>query len=374
MSTFHPTVTSFRQGARTMPAEQYLSADVLAREAEQLHATMWSCIGRADRIPQAGDYFLATVAGESLIVVRTREGQLRAFFNVCRHRGTRICQEASGHLSETIQCPYHAWTWTTEGRLIGAPHMQDVEGFLKEDYPLHQAGIAEWEGFLFVNIARDPTPFAEAWAPMIERLARYRLGGLKVGHRVSYDVHANWKLVFQNYSECLHCPLIHPELNRKLPFTSGNNDLVEGPFLGGYMELTPPNVSATMSGKAVGALVNPELPEEDRRRAFYYTLMPNMMLSIHADYVNYYIVTAVSPELTRVESEWMFHPDTLADPNANMNDAIEFWDVTNREDWDIVERSHQGIASRRYQPGPYSARESIPAAWDHEYLRLMGQR
>ena len=373
MSTFHPTVASFRQGARTMPAEQYLSPDVLAREAEQLQARMWTCVGRADRVPHPGDYVLSTVAGESLIVLRDRTGQLKAFFNVCRHRGTRICREASGHLSETIQCPYHAWTYTLDGRLVGAPHMQDVEGFLKDDYPLHQAGIAEWEGFLFVNIARTPVPFAEAWAPMIGRLARYGLAGLKVGHRVSYDVHANWKLVFQNYSECLHCPLIHPELTQKLPFTSGNNDLIEGPFLGGYMVLTPPNVSATMSGKAVGALVNPDLPEADRRRAFYYTLMPNLMLSIHADYVNYYLVTAITPDLTRVESEWLFHPDTLADPDANIQDAIEFWDVTNRQDWDIVQRSHVGIASRRYQPGPYSARESIPAAWDHEYLRIMSQ-
>lgn len=371
MSTFHPTVTSFRQGARTMPAERYLSADVLAREAERLHARMWTCVGRSDRVPNPGDYVLCAVAGESLIVLRDRNGQLRAFFNVCRHRGTRICQETSGHLSETIQCPYHAWTYTLDGRLIGAPHMQEVEGFRKDDYPLHQAGIAEWEGFVFVNIAVDPVPFAEAWAPMIGRLARYRLSGLKVGHRVSYNVAANWKLVFQNYSECLHCPLIHPELNRKLPFTSGNNDLIEGSFLGGYMELTPPNLSATMSGKAVGALVNPDLPEEDRRRAFYYTLMPNLMLSIHPDYVNYYLVTAITPELTRVDSEWLFHPDSLADPDANLQDAIEFWDVTNRQDWDIVERSHQGITSRRYQPGPYSARESIPAAWDREYLRLM---
>jgi phenylpropionate dioxygenase-like ring-hydroxylating dioxygenase large terminal subunit len=179
--------------------------------------------------------------------------------------------------------------------------------------------------------------------------------------------------VFQNYSECLHCPTIHPKLATVLPYQSGANDLTEGPFLGGYMEITPPNRSATMSGAPAGALVSPSLPEADRRRAFYYTLMPNLFLSLHPDYVNYYLVHPVSPIRTRIESEWLFHPDTIRDGSKNIRDAIEFWDLTNRQDWDIVEQSQLGISSRRYETGPYSARESIPAAWDREYLRWMGR-
>jgi Rieske 2Fe-2S family protein len=186
-------------------------------------------------------------------------------------------------------------------------------------------------------------------------------------------VRANWKLVFQNYSECLHCPTIHPKLATVLPYQSGANDLVEGPFLGGYMEIKAPNESATMSGRACGRLVSAGLPADDRHRAFYYTLMPNMMLSVHPDYVNYYVVHPITPTHTVVESEWLFHPETLADPHHGIRDAVEFWDLTNRQDWDIVERSQLGIASRRYVPGPYSARESIPAAWDREYLRQMGR-
>ena len=196
-------------------------------------------------------------------------------------------------LLETIQCPYHAWTYTIVGRLIGAPHMQEVEGFDKRDYPLHAATLAEWEGFVFVNIAADPAPFDEWFAPMLRRLERYCLSELSIGHTVTYDVKANWKLVFQNYSECLHCPMIHPELSTVLPYQSGANDLVEGPFLGGYMEITAPNQSATLSGRACGRLVNSDLAEADRHRAFYYTLMPNLMLSIHPDYVNYYLLTPV---------------------------------------------------------------------------------
>jgi glycine betaine catabolism A len=373
MRAFQPTVASFRQGARTLPGEYYTSEAVLAEEHERIFARQWLCVGRADRLTRPGDYRLCELAGESLILLRDRSGVLRAFFNVCRHRGTRLCTETEGHLSETIQCPYHAWTYASDGRLVGAPHMQDVEGFDKRDYPLHAAALAEWEGFVFLNLAADPVPFEAAWAPMLGRVARYGLPGLVPGHRTSYAVRANWKLVFQNYSECLHCPIIHPELAAVLPYHSGANDLVEGPFLGGYMELTPPNRSATLTGKACGAVVHHDLPAEDRGRAFYYSLMPNLLLSLHPDYVNYYLITPEGVDRTRVDSEWLFHPDTLADPGANPADAIEFWDVTNRQDWDIVARSQLGIASRRYAPGPYSARESIPAAWDREYLRQMGR-
>ena len=127
-----------------------------------------------------------------------------------------------------------------------------------------------------------------------------------------------------------------------------------------------------MSGRACGRLLSPVLAEsEDRRRAFYYTLMPNMLLSLHPDYVNYYMIHPLGPQRTIVESEWLFHPDTLADRTADIRDAIDFWDVTNRQDWHIIEESQLGVSSRRYVPGPYSPRESMPAAWDREYLRLM---
>jgi Rieske 2Fe-2S family protein len=159
-----------------------------------------------------------------------------------------------------------------------------------------------------------------------------------------------------------------------LPYQSGANDLTEGPFLGGYMEIRAPHESATMSGRACGRLVSPLLMNgDDRRRAFYYTLMPNMLLSLHPDYVNYYVIHPVAADRTIVESEWLFHPETLMDRQSNIQDAIEFWDVTNHQDWHIVEQSQAGISSRRYTPGPYSPRESMPAAWDREYLRLLAR-
>jgi phenylpropionate dioxygenase-like ring-hydroxylating dioxygenase large terminal subunit len=371
MSGFVKTVDSYRQGARTMPGRYYTAPEILAEEQEKIFAGHWISIGRSTDFAKPGEYRLAEIAGESLIVLRDQQGVLHAFYNICRHRGTRLCTASPGQLSETIQCPYHAWTYALDGRLIGAPHMHEVEGFEKRDYPLHAAAVAEWEGFVFVTLAADPPPLAVSLAPLVERVRRYQLPRVRTVRRIEYAVRANWKLIMQNYSECLHCPTIHPELSTKLPYTSGANDLVDGPFLGGYMEIKAPNRSATMTGRSCGLPLG-ELSTEDRGRAFYYTLFPSMMLSLHPDYAVYYTVWPVRPAESRVVCEWMVHPDSPSSPEYNIADAEEFWDRTNRQDWEICERSQLGVASRRYAPGPYSPRESVPAAWDREYLRQLG--
>jgi Rieske 2Fe-2S family protein len=365
---FQKTASSYRQGAKTLPGECYTSPEVFAREREAIFSRHWHCAGRAARLASPGDYVLREIAGESIIVVRGRDDVVRAFFNVCRHRGTRLCEPASGRFADGIRCPYHAWTYSTDGRLIGAPHMQDVEDFDQADYPLHQAASAEAHGFLFISVDSRPQPFDEWFRPMSERLARFDLASLEVGHRAEYEIEANWKLVFQNYSECLHCPIIHPELASLLPYQSSANDLVEGPFLGGYMDLTAPHDSVTMTGRACA---RPLARGDDRRRAYYYSVMPNLLLGIHPDYVNYYIATPLAADRTRIESEWLFAPGSRDDSGFDPADAVTFWDIVNRQDWRIVEQSQRGIASRRYTPGPYSPRESLLAVWDREYLRLL---
>lgn len=364
---FQKTAATHRPGARALAREHYTSPDVLTAEAERIFAALWNCGGRSSRVAQPGDYVVRSVAGESIIVVRGHDGVLRAFFNVCRHRGTQICTESSGRFTPVMQCPYHAWTYATDGTLVGAPHMRDVADFDPAAYPLHAAAVAEHDGFVFVSVASRPPSFAEWFAPLAGRLRRFGLGGLEIGHRAEYEVRANWKLVFENYSECLHCPVIHPELSARLPYESGANDLVEGPFLGGCMTIADPHESATVSGRSCAPPITADLDPDDRRRAYYYSVMPNLLLSIHPDYVNYYLLTPLAVDRTRIESEWLFRM-----PAVNPSDAIAFWDTVNRQDWHIIEQSQRGIASRRYVPGPYSPRESIAAAWDREYVRLLG--
>jgi phenylpropionate dioxygenase-like ring-hydroxylating dioxygenase large terminal subunit len=370
MPAFVKTVESYQQGARTLPGRYYTAPEVLVEEQERIFRRRWICVGRASQVAAPGDYIVAEIAGESVIVLRDQSGELRAFYNVCRHRGTRLCEGAGGRLSETIQCPYHAWTYALDGRLIGAPHMNEVEGFEKSAYPLHPVALAEWEGFLLLNLDPGTEPLPRAFAPLAGKFSRFNLAALRTVRRIEYDVAANWKLILQNYNECLHCPTIHPELSTKLPYTSGANDLIEGPFLGGYMEIKAPHQSATISGRSC-ALPLGDLPAADRGRAYYYAFFPTMMLSLHPDYAVYYMVWPRSPAASRVVCEWMVHPDAPAAPGYNIQDAEEFWDRTNRQDWHICERSQLGVSSRVYQPGPYSPRESIPAAWDRAYLRAL---
>jgi len=371
MTTFVKPTEAYQQGQRTLLREYYTTPEIYGQEMERIFSRRWLCVGRAAELADSGDFVLRTVAGESIIVVRGQDGAVRAFYNVCRHRGTRLCETERGRLSETIQCPYHAWTYTLDGTLIGAPHMNEVAGFDKRDYPLHRVALAEWEGFLFINLTQEPEPFARAFAPLAGRFSRFNIAKLRSGARIEYDVHANWKLVFQNYSECLHCPIIHPGLAKLTPYTSGENDLFDGPYLGGYMVITAPGGSLTMSGRACGPAVG-DLPVEDQNRVYFYTIFPNLLLSLHPDYVMFHTLWPQAPDRTHITCEWLFHPDAFGQPGFHPDDAVRFWDETNRQDWHICEQSHAGIASRAYQPGPYSPREGIAAAWDREFLRAIG--
>jgi len=370
MSTFLRTTAVSTKGAHTLERADYMSAAIFAAEHERIFAREWLCVGREEMIAAPGQYVLFEIGPDNLIVVRDRSDSVRALHNTCRHRGARLCDAPCGELSETIQCPYHAWTYGLDGRLLGVPDAKEMENFDKADYPLKQAAVAQWAGFIFVNLAERPEPFAEAYAPLISRFGRWNLGALKAARRIDYDVQANWKLLFQNYSECYHCSPVHPSLVKLSSPTSGENDLVDGPFLGGFMTVTAAGGSLSMSGRACGVPVA-QLPEEDMQRVYYYTVFPNMLLSMHPDYVMVHQLWPQSPERTLIVCDWFFHPDAFNRPDFKPDDAIEFWDMTNKQDWHVCELSQQGISSRAYEPGPYAARESIPAAWDREYLRVI---
>jgi Rieske 2Fe-2S family protein len=360
-------------GARTLPREFYASSEIYAAEIQKIFFRRWLCVGRSDEIPNPGDYVLRQLGDAGVLILRDKAGQVRAFHNTCRHRGTRLCETASGNVGERIVCPYHSWTYALDGRLLGAPSTADIEGFEKTDYPLHAVHVAVWEGFVFMNLASDPEPFDEAFAPLMEKFSRFNLPALLTARRIEYDVQANWKLLFQNYSECYHCSPVHPALVKLSPATSGENDLIDGPFLGGFMTINESAGSMTMSGRACGAPVSRALNADDHRRVYYYSIFPNMLLSLHPDYVMFHALWPVGPQRTMITCGWMFHEDTLRDPQFDTDDGVKFWDMTNRQDWHICEESQRGVLSPAYRPGPYSPRESLSVAFDREVLKALGR-
>ena len=389
---FRKTTETFTAGAKSLAQRYFVSPEIFAQEQSKIFSEQWILVGHQNQIPKAGDYFSSEVAGESLIVVRdhssTREPagaerpgraarsvdkreasqSIRGFYNVCRHRGTRLREDQTGHAS-AIQCPYHAWTYGLDGRLVGAPHMDGVPGFDKTDYSLYPVRLSLWEGFIFVNLSDCPTLLDKWFAPLAEKFSHWNLPILRSAKRIDYNVQANWKLIFENYSECYHCPGVHPALSKLSPYDSAENDLTEGPFLGGFMSITKGN-SLTTSGKSCALSVG-DFGDEDFHRVFYYSIFPNMLLSLHPDYTMVHQLRPLSPDRTLILCDWLFHPEAFEREDFKPDDAIEFWDMTNKQDWHVCELSQQGIASRAYEPGPYSPRESIPAAWDRYYLRFI---
>ena len=357
-------------GARTLDARWYCDPAIFALENERIFGRSWIVAGRADEFAESGAFTTVEIAGESLIVVRGSDGSLRAFFNVCGHRGTRMCQEPAGRFGGSIRCPYHAWTYGLDGRLMAARYMDDTPGFALADYALSSASVAEWGGFVFVSLAPDAAPFAEALAPLADRFAAWRLDALRVARRFDYEVAANWKLLFQNYSECYHCAVIHPQLERLSPWDSGRNDLRDGPVLGGYSALRE-GVHRLTTGPDVPFGPLCDVGGEDLRRAYYYTIFPTLLLSLQPDYAMAHVVEPLAVDRTRVVCELLFSPAQMATPGFDPSGVAAFWDTTNRQDWRVSELSQRGIASRAYRPGPYARSEGLLEAFDRHYLAQM---
>jgi Rieske 2Fe-2S family protein len=360
-------------GARTLPAGYYVSQEQFAREMQGLFSTMWICAGRTEQVERPGQFFLREILGESIVITRNAAGRVNAFYNVCRHRGTRLCTAHEGTFAGAIQCPYHAWTYDLDGRLIGAPHMDEVPHFQKSEYPLHRVHADVWDGHIFINLSEAPRPLAEQLGPLPAKFRPWRMADLRLGHRVVYDVRANWKLVIQNYNECLHCPNLHPALNKLSHYLSGENEPLQGSFMGGRMDLRPGVDTLSMDGTCPRAFL-PGLDAEDVRRVYYYAIFPNMLLSLHPDYMLVHTLWPVAPDRTINICEWHFHPEELARPGFSAADAVDFWDLTNRQDWHVCELSQAGIASRAYTPGPYSNREDLLYAFDRMIESLIPHR
>jgi Rieske 2Fe-2S family protein len=360
--------------AFTLPARFYTDPSLFAREQDTFFRGMWMSIGRLDDIPTPGSYIVRTIAGDSFIIVRETESTVRAHYNVCRHRGTTLCTESQGQLNGSIQCPYHAWTYGYDGALVGAPHMDATAGFQKSDYPLKSVGAGVWDGFLWVNLSNAGPSLAEQLADLPEKFTPWKMGDLRRGAVLEYDIPANWKLILQNFSECLHCPNLHPVLNKLSHYLSGENEPLRPSYMGGRMDLSPGVETMSMDG-ARSCEYLPSLNAEERRRVYYYAVFPNLLISAHPDYVMVHTLWPLAHDRTKLVCEFLFHANELARKEFDTKSILDFWDMTNKQDWFVCELAQQGISSRGYTPGPYSNREELLYAFDQfivERLKASG--
>jgi len=351
----------------SLPSRYYVDPTYYRDELEWFFGQMWFHAGRAGEIPHRGDYVVRQIGDDSLILVRGDRGGIHAFYNVCRHRGTRLSAESSGRFAATIQCPYHAWTYDLSGNLVAAPHMDSGSDFHRDDYPLARAAVGEWAGHLFLNQSASPAPIEQHLEGLDQRSHAWNMDELRVARRVTYDVAANWKLIIHNYSECLHCPGVHPALQKLSHYLSGENEPAGRLFLGGRMRFRDGIDTLSFDGRRRRACL-PGLEENQCKYVYYYALLPNFLLSLHPDYVMTHTLWPRDVGRTEIVCEWLFHPEAMRQPDFDSDDAVEFWDLTNRQDWHVCEEMQTGLKSRAYRPGPYSYREDLLSGFDQIIL------
>ena len=353
----------------TLPSSWYRSESVFAVEKERIFCRDWVCVGREEELVGPGAFRLLDILGESIILVRNGHAQLRAFYNVCRHRGTRLCRDLTaagardhpqlrgGIVAGRITCPYHQWTYDLDGRLIAAPYLSSQPQFDKALFSLYPAGVESWGGFVFLNLTPSrAVPLQQQIAGIPERLARYPLNELRIGHTICYEVAANWKVLCENYNECYHCAGVHPELCALVPAFrergGANLDWLRGiPHRPGAYTFTK---SGTTRRRAF-----PTLNEDERVRHKGELLYPNLFVSLACDHVAVFILQPRSATHTAITCHFLFEPFELEKPDFDHSDATEFWDLVNRQDWAICEAVQQGISARVHQRGYYAPMEDF---------------
>jgi len=344
------------EASRTLPAEAYLSSEVFHWEQEQFFEDSWACLGRADDVATSGDQTAVRVGREGILLVRDGEGTLRAFYNVCRHRGHELLEAGATRNLRAIKCPYHAWVYSLEGALAGAPRFGDVPGFDRADYPLIPVRVAEWHGWVFANASGDAPDLTDHIGNLDELVAPWEPERLYAAETHEYVVEANWKGITENYHECYHCPSIHPALCKVTPVDSGENFPHTGCWVGGSMELEEHAETMSLSGESRGVPIR-GLDPKQRREVYYFGLFPNLLISLHPDYVMTHRLQPVSPGRTLVECTWLFPPEARDRANFAPSYASEFWDLTNREDWLACQSVQRGLASRGQRQGPFARSE-----------------
>jgi Rieske 2Fe-2S family protein len=331
-----------------LPAAAYTDADVFAWEQRNFFDGGWVCVGRDDLVGR-GQQHAVQVGSASVLLVRGVDGVLRCFANICRHRGHELVACGASTSRAVIQCPYHAWTYELDGSLRLAPRAGahvDPAGL-----GLVSVAVQQWGGWVFVNVDGAAPPFADHLGALDRIVRNWATHELRVAVTHVYELQANWKLACENYHECYHCPLIHPELCQVTNAASGSNYRTDpGAFVGGTMALAEHAVTMSMSGGPVGT-VRPNLTPRERRQVVYINLFPNLALSLHPDYVMTHRIVPLTATSSRIECQWLFAPDDLEQPGFDPADAIELWDRTNRQDWAAVESVQRGISSPLYRPG-----------------------
>jgi phenylpropionate dioxygenase-like ring-hydroxylating dioxygenase large terminal subunit len=356
----------------TLPGRYYTDPSIFATEQESMFETMWFCATRSADVGTPGVFRTVRVGRESVLVTRSAEGIARAFLNVCRHRGARLCAEESGSVKRTFRCTYHAWSYDLDGKLVAAPNLAKMPDIDRVEYGLRRVHVREWLGYVWVCLAGEPPSFdADVVGACAERLGdlaaieRYAMDTLSVGRRIRYDVRANWKLIIENFMECYHCATIHPELVHVLPEFAGGNAAQS--FVGHGAAFGPGVEGFTVDGGPGPRAIATIAPEQDRRY-FAITIKPQVFVNLVPDHVIFHRMSPLAVDRTIVECDWLFPPEVVGS-GADLSRSVELFDRVNRQDFDACERCQPGMSSRAYADGGVLVPSEHHIGAFHEWIR-----
>lgn len=339
---------------RTLPGRYYTDPDIFAAEQETIFEQLWCCAVRSAELAAPGAFRTVPIGRESVLVTRGRDGALRAFLNVCRHRGARLCTDESGTVKRAFQCPYHAWTYGLDGTLIAAPNLTSMPDIDRVEYGLRPVHLREWLGYAWLNLADTPPSFEDTvMGAVTERLGsptaidNYQAEALTVGRRIRYDVRANWKLIVENFMECYHCATIHPELTEVLPeFATG---YAAQYYVGHGAEFGAEIAGFTVDGSAGFDRLATVAPEQDRR---YYaiTVKPQVFVNLVPDHVILHRMFPLAADHTIVECDWLYAPSVI-ESGHDVSRSVELFHRVNEQDFAACERCQPAMSSRAYAAG-----------------------
>jgi Rieske 2Fe-2S family protein len=347
--------------ARTLPGPAYASEQVFRWEQAHFFAGAWVCVGRADDVAAPGDQKAVPVGAASLLLARDGDGTLRAWHNVCRHRGHELLPPGGTRRARAIRCPYHDWVYGLGGECRATPRFGKLTdgGPDRDEFGLVPARVEQWHGFLFANVSGHAPPLAAQLGNAAMVVDGYDARRLRLGARHEYEVAANWKLIVENYLECYHCAPIHPELCEVTPPESGTGYPAAsiGAWVGGPLALREGAQTMSLDGRSLGVPI-PGLPLTRTREVGYAALLPSLLVSPHPDYLMTHRLEPVAAGRTRIECAWYFPPEAWDRPGFDPGYAAEFWDLVNRQDWTACESVQRNAGTPGWRQGPFSPWES----------------
>ena len=353
------------RGLRTsFTRDEYVSESHFEREMRAVFFSTWCFAGLAQDLTHVGDRLVVEVGGESILVVRNRDGQLRAYYNVCQHRGSQLCDETSRGHGAAITCPYHAWSYSLDGKLVSAIH-HDKEDFDRECISLRSVHVDEWQGCIFVCLADDAPPLLDYLGGLYSdprSMERFDIGSLVRAHHTVDEARCNWKVLVENYSECLHCSVVHPEFCDLVPvYKTGRTIDADRDDWAASLKV---GASAISFDPTSSLPMIPGMTEPLVYGAFVY---PNMLIDVMPTCIALTRYVPRSAGHTTILTDYLFPHSVVADPSLDLGPTLSFNDLVNQQDIAVSERVQRGVSSKSFVRAHHTSMEKYAQQFVKRY-------